>query len=148
MSHSSLRNLISYFKKCVDHLKETEFSFDVLYLSKTCAFGLRVKESSNWELPHRKLIPFETKISGKKSHHFYLRKKWLDIAKAVAPRYYPAGIYLLKVKNRNTRTRCEICSKLTIKAPERRLAWFCGFIVNFEHISHLALGFLLITLNM
>ena len=27
---------------------------------------------------------------------------------------YPAGIYLFKVDNRNTRTRCEICSKLTI----------------------------------
>ena len=25
--------------------------------------------------------------------------------------YYPAGIYLLKVNNRYTRTRCEICSK-------------------------------------
>ena len=25
------------------------------------------------------------------------------------------GIYLLKVNNKNTRTRCEICSKLTIK---------------------------------
>ena len=33
---------------------------------------------------------------------------------------FPAGIYLLKVNNRNTRTRCEICSKLTIKTPERR----------------------------
>ena len=32
----------------------------------------------------------------------------------------PAGIYLLKVNNRNTRTRCVICSKLTIKTPERR----------------------------
>ena len=32
----------------------------------------------------------------------------------------PAGIYLFKVNNRNTRTRCEICSKLTIKTPERR----------------------------
>ena len=32
----------------------------------------------------------------------------------------PARIYLLKVNNRNTRTRCEICSKLTIKTPERR----------------------------
>ena len=31
--------------------------------------------------------------------------------------YYPAGIYMLKVNNRNTRTRCEICSKLTIKIP-------------------------------
>ena len=33
---------------------------------------------------------------------------------------FPAGIYLLKVNNRNTRTRCVICSKLTIKTPERR----------------------------
>ena len=32
----------------------------------------------------------------------------------------PAGFYLLKVNNRNTWTRCEICSKLTIKTTERR----------------------------
>ena len=32
----------------------------------------------------------------------------------------PAGIYLVKVNNRNTRTRCEICLKLTIKIPKRR----------------------------
>ena len=44
-------------------------------------------------------------------------------------KHNPAGIYLLKVNNRNTRARCEI------------------FIVNFEHISHLALVFLLLTLN-
>ena len=30
----------------------------------------------------------------------------------------PVRIYLLKVNNRNTRTRCEIRSKLTIKTPE------------------------------
>ena len=28
---------------------------------------------------------------------------------------FPASIYLLKVNNRNTETRCEICSKLRIK---------------------------------
>ena len=28
---------------------------------------------------------------------------------------------MFKVNNRNTRTMCEICSKLTIKTPERRL---------------------------
>ena len=33
----------------------------------------------------------------------------------------PARNYMFKVSNRNTRTRCEICSKLTIKTPERRL---------------------------
>ena len=32
----------------------------------------------------------------------------------------PAGNYMFKVNNRNTRTRCEICSKLTIKTPARR----------------------------
>ena len=37
-------------------------------------------------------------------------------------RFYsiPAGIYLLKFNNRNTRTWCEICSKLITKTPERR----------------------------
>ena len=47
----------------------------------------------------------------------------------------PANIYLFKVNNRNTGKRCEICSKLTIKTPERR-HWrrSCVFIVNFEHI--------------
>ena len=33
---------------------------------------------------------------------------------------FPAGIYLLNVSNGNTRKRCEICSKLTIKIPEQR----------------------------
>ena len=33
---------------------------------------------------------------------------------------YPANIYLFKVNNRNTRKRCEVSSKLIIKAPERR----------------------------
>ena len=31
----------------------------------------------------------------------------------------PASNYMFKVNNRNTRTRCQICSKLTIKTPER-----------------------------
>ena len=54
-----------------------------------------------------------------------------------------AGIYLLKVNNRNTRTRCEICSKSAIKTPKRRHWRRSGvFIVNFEHISHLALVFI------
>ena len=44
----------------------------------------------------------------------------------------PADNYLFKVNNKNTRTRHEICSKLTIKTP----------VVNFEHISHLVLVFL------
>ena len=56
---------------------------------------------------------------------------------------------LLKVNNRNNRKRCEICSKLTIKTAERQHSRRSGvFIVNFEHISHNILVFLLLTLNM
>ena len=61
---------------------------------------------------------------------------------------FPAGNYMFNVNNRDTRTRCEICSKLTTKTPERR-QWRRSsvFIVNFEHISHFVLVFLLLTLN-
>ena len=46
----------------------------------------------------------------------------------------------------NTRTRCEIYSKLKIKTPERRQWRRSGvFIINFEHISRLILVFLLLT---
>ena len=46
----------------------------------------------------------------------------------------------------NARTRCEICCKLIWKTPEQ----YCSvvFIANFDHILHLALVFLLLTLNM
>ena len=60
----------------------------------------------------------------------------------------PKFISLIKVNNRNTRKICKICSKLTIKTPDRR-HWSCGeFIVNFEYISRLFLVFLLLTLSL
>ena len=62
-------------------------------------------------------------------------------------RLTPAGNYMFKVTNRNTRARCEICPKLTIKIPERRQHRSGIFIINFEHISHLVLVFLLLTLS-
>ena len=62
--------------------------------------------------------------------------------------YYPADIDMFKVNSRNTSTRCEICSRLTIKTPERRQWRRSGvFIGNFKHISHLVLLFLLLTLS-
>ena len=62
-----------------------------------------------------------------------------------------AGNYMFKVNNRNTRTRCGICSKLTIKIPERCLeqvntSWeetqwiFQWILQNFsKHQNHLFL---------
>ena len=55
---------------------------------------------------------------------------------------------MFKVHSRNTKTRCQICSELTIKTPEGR-HWRRSsvFAVNLEHISHLVLVFLLLTLS-
>ena len=61
---------------------------------------------------------------------------------------FPANIYLLKVNNIYTRRRCEIFSTSTIKTLEW-CHWRCSgvFIVNFEHISHHSLVFLLLSFN-
>ena len=70
------------------------------------------------------------------------------LIKYVWPSKSLAGIYLLKVNITNIRTRCEICSKLKIKTPEQRQRCRSGVLIdNFEHVSHLALVFLLLNLN-
>ena len=58
---------------------------------------------------------------------------------------FPANIYFFKVDNKNTTKRCEVCSKLTIKTPEKH-HWHCSgiFIGNFELILHHFLVFLLL----
>ena len=67
----------------------------------------------------------------------------------VKKRFYqceiPANIYLFKVNDKNTRKKCETCSKLTTKTPEQH-QWRCSgdFIVNFEYTSHLFLVFLIV----
>ena len=57
----------------------------------------------------------------------------------------PVNKHMFKVNNTNIR---EICSRLTIKIPERR-HWrrSGGFIVKFEYISHFFLVCLMMTLN-
>ena len=58
----------------------------------------------------------------------------------------PTSNDMLKVNYRNARPRCEMFSNLAIKTPERRQWCHSGaFIVNFEHISHHALVFPLLT---
>ena len=56
--------------------------------------------------------------------------------------------YLFKVNDKSTRTRFELCSKLTTQTLGRR---HCSrsdvFIFNFEHVSCFALMFPLLILN-
>ena len=65
-------------------------------------------QSDQWKLNTGFIRVMESQFRGGMENHGFLAGS------------YPAGIYLLKVNNKNTRARCEICSKLTIKTPERR----------------------------
>ena len=49
--------------------------------------------------------------------------------------YNPPDIYLFKINNENTRTMCEICSKSTVKAPERRQCLYCKIGTDFTPCS-------------
>ena len=63
-------------------------------------------------------------------------------------KYISAGNYMLKVTNRNTKTRCEICSKLTIKIPERRHEICSKLTIKIQNdVIGVFLVSLLLTLN-
>ena len=94
-------------------------------------------------------------LSGKKSwiwtcseisRNFRLLRKSATILNEASSYLYTLGIdiytgknsstnlYLVRVKNSNTRKRREICSKLAIMSPQRRSVLF---IVNCEYVSYL-----------
>ena len=52
----------------------------------------------------------------------------------VSTKTYSKNIYLFKVNNRNTRKSYEICSKLTIKTPERH-QWLWTYFTAFSSVS-------------
>ena len=80
---------------------------------------------------------------------FNVAKKFEEISLGLRIYNTPSRYLPAQSNNRNTRRRCKICSKLTIKTSEQ-CQWCCSdvFFVTFEHISHLVLTFLLLTLNM
>ena len=50
---------------------------------------------------------------------FYVSKEYVtNFTTTILLLLYPAGNYTFKVNNKNTRTRREICSKLTTKTPD------------------------------
>ena len=122
-----------------------------------------IKQWRNWggalgaiALPSTKKLNFLKEYENQSKLDADMDDTWLtccrlsfsDFLLSAVP-YYPASIYLLKIYNGNTKIRCKICSKLTIKTPERRRWHRSGvFIVNSEHISHLVLVFLVLILNM
>ena len=64
---------------------------------------------------------------------FFYRIEFVIFRTAISD---PANIYLFKVNNRKTRKRCEICSKLTMKIPERRPDVVLVFLLLILNIFH------------
>ena len=71
------------------------------------------------------------KFQGHRMSLTWVIKKWFQNTN-------PVTIYLPNFNNRSTKTRSELCPKLTVKTNER---------IFFEHTSHLGLVFLVLTLN-
>ena len=59
-------------------------------------------------------------VTGRRLQHSVKHPKHPDksLSMKFALNFLPAGIYMFKVNNGNTRMTCGICSKLVIKIPE------------------------------
>ena len=175
-THSTKKRHSSKFGRIVAHLRENGYEADIessgseydshlnnrnnqlTYFKTQVSFSDNNKNSATVPIIHHELmfVYIVEFLSGKCEDNFSLWQtelsavlnKILEYQLAYADnneRLSMSVSYMFKVNNRNTRTRCKICSKLTIKKPEWRR---CGvFIVNFGHILHLVLVFLLLTLS-
>ena len=65
------------------------------------------------------------------------RAVFLDLEPSVVGKLvsYTDGNYMFKVDNKNTRRRYEICSELTIKAPERQQWRFWTYFLPCSSVS-------------
>ena len=66
-------------------------------------------------------------FSGQLFYPIYKSLHWAS--QFAGKKYCLTNIYLFKVNDKNTRKRCKIRSKLTIKLPERRLTYFTPFFI-------------------
>ena len=80
------------------------------------------------------------KIGIKEGRKIYL--SWKIFCLPVKKQEFIINICLIKVNNRNTTKRCEICSKLTIKNVV-----LVFLLLILEHVSRIFLVFPLLTLN-
>ena len=91
------------------------------------------------------IFPYKIKWWNSNILEYYVLAK--DNVNFIHTRINSTGKYMFKANSRKTKTRWEICSKLTIKTLERRY-WhlYCGlwtyftpcpsvFIVNFEQVN-------------
>ena len=110
------------------------------YCSKWFGIGLNYVTNFN---PIQSSVGFHVETSHlfysiKQMTSCYMKRKlgWNELMDTSQCKTYPANTYLFKSSDRNSWKRCEKCSKLTIKTPERH-HWHRSdaIIANFEHVS-------------
>ena len=149
-------NRVTLSQGCVETNFQSKINENYIWLQKrlqqTILFhshGWEVKVESSWRR-------FTGCVITRHKWSFWLCSTWFFVGQIRIRQVYmwhikcwkinfqiehiPAGLYLLKVNNRNTRTRCKLCSNLTWRLQN-------DAFVDFEHILHLVLLFLLLTLN-
>ena len=97
-------------------------------ISWTWTCGQRSRKFSYWE----NLLLFWIMLNKASAHLYALGKNIYTRKNSLT------SIYQFIMNNSNTKKRCEICSKITIKTPEQRST---VFILNFEDVSHLKASF-------
>ena len=102
-------------KICLNNYHRWEF---FLYFEKFCRwFLLEMFLNKKWYF----YLFYCANLVSAEIHFFELKLERLTTNEIAGFfNHIPAGNYMFQVNNRNTRLRCEICSKLTIKIPERR----------------------------
>ena len=127
----------------------TIFFFFIFFLVRNLShFGSNIL-TAHFHLFLLKSFTTEVPVTKKPIHWFAEQINWLGSTEIRYERVnitfhmqtfstvFSSSIYLFKVNQGNTRTMCEICSKLTVKAPGRRHL----------QISHNILKIPLLTLN-
>ena len=85
----------------------------------SCAVKVFYMKETNWWFENFSKFPTTAKIYQTSSETFraiFLQEKQVIIYGILSP----GGNYMYKISIKNTRTKCGVCSKLTIKTPERR----------------------------
>ena len=99
--HHYCSNLV-FSQKCLSSEISCWFIIWLLFLRKRFSLSSLYTDKSASNLTGKYI--FKVKNYG---------EKWAQLVSFCC--LYPSNTYLFKVNNRNTRKRCEVCSKLTIK---------------------------------
>ena len=103
-----------HFYACV--LFSIKLMFDILQLFYVFLWFIRRVDVKHfqWSKNYFRCVLWQNCLSLRRDYQTY----------TIYSECYRAGIYLLKVNNKKTRTRCEICSKLTTHLH----GWFSLFL--------------------